>query len=66
MSRGHVKYCKWMLYLLEPGLREDVKNEISLYSSYTYNHPSWIVRYPHRVRNRLVAEEIKTVHLKSG
>lgn len=28
------------------------------YSSYTYAHPSWFVRYPHLKRNRLVAAKI--------
>lgn len=28
------------------------------YASYTYDHPSFLVRYPHRKRNNLVSEKI--------
>ena len=35
-----------------------VKEPIPHYASYTYNHPSYFVRYPHRKRNKLLTEEI--------
>lgn len=35
-----------------------MNNLIPRYASYTYNHPNFLVRFPHRKRNKLVAEKI--------
>lgn len=42
-----------------------MKSNIPNYASYTYDHPNYFVRYPHRKRNKLVAEKIAEICSKS-
>jgi phospholipid N-methyltransferase len=38
-----------------------MKNRAYGYASYTYNHPNFLVSYPHRKRNELVAKQIAEI-----
>ena len=54
-------HCSGVIQLRYKPLKSNIPN----YASYTYDHPNYFVRYPHRKRNKLVAEKIAEICSKS-